>query len=348
GQDVLDLPSGSPVPYSRAGGAMVAIDAAARERALDPTQSFIVSAPAGSGKTELLIQRYLRLLARVDKPESVVAITFTRKAESEMRSRVVMALRRALTEPRPEKAHEAITWDLASAVIKSNQRLGWDLLRSPLRLRIQTIDALCAAITRQMPLLSGFGEQPNVEECPEELYREAARQTILFAASRCPEDQQALEMLLMLLDNNITELENLLVAMLQRREQWLRHMLLESPRDAVERGLRSVIRDILERVRYALPKDLDDELIAVARAAARHMEREGREGRLLACRDLTNFPRCVPEDVPAWCGIAELLLTQRGDWRSSFDVRCGFPPQQERLKQRARALVAQLRGDEEL
>src|SRR5690242_20962718 len=72
---------------------VAAADERSREHAADPRRSVLLQAPAGSGKTTVLTQRLLRLLAQVDEPEEILAITFTRKAAGEMRARVLKALR---------------------------------------------------------------------------------------------------------------------------------------------------------------------------------------------------------------------------------------------------------------
>ena len=102
-----------------------------RQQALDPLQSFIVQAPAGSGKTELLIRRVLVLLAQAcQAPEEIVAITFTRKAASEMRARIIQALQSATTDC-PTNPHAKTTWQLARQVLARDQQEDWQLLKNP-------------------------------------------------------------------------------------------------------------------------------------------------------------------------------------------------------------------------
>src|SRR5205085_11902534 len=95
--------------------------------ALQPERSFIVQAPAGSGKTELLIQRYLVLLSRVDEPEEIAAITFTKKSTAEMRKRVLDALAQARSGERPAEPHRALPWQHARAALARDAARGWHL-----------------------------------------------------------------------------------------------------------------------------------------------------------------------------------------------------------------------------
>ena len=119
-------------------------DSAARLRALDVSQSFIVQAPAGSGKTELLIQRYLKLLGMVETPDAMIAITFTRKAAGEMRSRVIEALWAAQRGLEPEAEHERLTFQIARQVLEQDGSSVGTFCKIRARLRIETTDALCA------------------------------------------------------------------------------------------------------------------------------------------------------------------------------------------------------------
>ncbi|HEY7746053.1 MAG TPA: UvrD-helicase domain-containing protein, partial [Desulfuromonadales bacterium] len=128
-------------------------DAAVRALALDPERSFIVQAPAGSGKTELLTQRLLALLAIVRRPDEILAITFTRKAATEMRHRLFQALEGAQRDE-PVREHERRTWRLANDVLKHDRECGWQLLNNPSLLGIQTIDSFNASLVRRMPWLS--------------------------------------------------------------------------------------------------------------------------------------------------------------------------------------------------
>ena len=101
-------------------------DSPERERALDVSRSWIVEAPAGSGKTGLLIQRYLKLLAlpSTEQPEQVLAITFTLKATGEIRERVLDQLERARKPETSTDDFARQTRTLAKTVLERDDALG--------------------------------------------------------------------------------------------------------------------------------------------------------------------------------------------------------------------------------
>jgi ATP-dependent helicase/nuclease subunit A len=310
-------------------------DLRAREEALSPSRSFIVQAPAGSGKTELLIQRYLGLLASVNEPEEIVAITFTRKAAAEMRERVLAAFAHAIAGKAPESAHERRTQELARAALARDAARDWRVVDSPARLRIQTIDSLCAALTRQMPLLSKFGAQPEIIEDAGALYAEAARATVELIESSDPAADHV-ERLLAHLDNNVARVEELLIELLRRRDHWLRHVMVQQ-RAALEGALVAERRAVLARVQSLVPAAARGELFAIANYAL------GNRG----AAPLAAYPG--GDDAQSWAMLADMLLTGNGTWRARVDKRHGYPAGAagKAWKVRLAALIATL-GDERL
>lgn len=293
-------------------------DAGVRERALDPTRSFVVRAPAGSGKTTLLTQRVLRLLTTVDEPEQVVAITFTRKAAEEMRTRIVEALA-AADEPAPADAFRRATWQLACAARDHERTRAWGLAEQPARLRILTIDALCQSLVRQMPVTAGMAGMPAVEEDAALLYRDAARDAlgdIVDGGATRAHITRALRHL----DNDWSKLEALLAEMLGRRDQWLHLLGADTEVGLLERDYTRIVETELEALAALLPADSHAELTALAAYAGQHLEDSPLAG-------LTALPAPVHADLAVWQALAALFLTKTaGTWRKVVNKSQGFPP----------------------
>ena len=327
-----------------------------RQQALDPSQSFIVQAPAGSGKTELLTQRFLILLSSVKQPEEILAITFTKKSAAEMRARIIKSLKNARQDNEPESAHAKKTWGLARRVLQQAKELKWNLLENPNRLRIQTIDSFNAYLTKQLPILSHFGATPEIIDNPHKLYREAVQEFLTHLEENVAWSE-SIAQLLMHMDNDLNKVEELLINMLAKRDQWLPYIMLnannESLRQTLESHLASVTIDILKKLRDAFPKDKMSELLVLADFAAHNVKRDNPSSPIATCAGLSNLPGISIHDKTHWLALAELLFTKKFEWRKKIDKNIGFPAptsmknpdeklQFSNLKQRLSTLIDEL------
>ncbi len=304
-------------------------DREARRDALDVSRSFIVQAPAGSGKTELLIQRYLALLALVEHPEEVLAITFTRKAAAEMRLRVSAALARARSGSTPEEAHLKLTNELALRVLSRDSKKSWGLDDNPGRLRIQTLDALNAQITRMQPLTTAaatVGNRILSDSGLSEIYERAAAAT-LDHLDTDGTYRDAVSTVLSHLDNDTGRYLRHLAEMLRTRDQWLPLIGVQGGdafsdiRKTLERTLALLVKQQLEALEELFPKEAVPELLALAGYADSNLEAEGTPAEAVA--GMQRLPD--RHDVAAWISVMEFLLTKGGTFRKRLTVNDGFP-----------------------
>lgn len=332
------------------------IDTAARARALDTRLSVALQAPAGSGKTTILTQRFLALLAIVDEPESILAVTFTRKAAAQMRARLLEALQNASNgRVVPKDAAQAQTLELARAALEHGRSLGWSLVESPSRLRIMTIDGLNRSIAAALPLLSDGAGVFDIAEQPQQLYRDVARRTLEDAESDA--SMQAIaDHVFGRLDNQWDKLEALLARMLARRTHWLRHLSGKKPGELHEHIETTLVRladEALRALHSRLPDAWLDEGVRLARLAVAELQQSAGDPELQ--RQLEGVASGRPASrsdwdnvLEWWRGLSHLALTRDRTVRKSVSVRMGFPvkqPAQRAAKEAMEAWLETLQRD---
>ncbi|WP_109484551.1 UvrD-helicase domain-containing protein [Occallatibacter savannae] len=343
-------PNSSPFP--------VPPDQQQRNVALDPKLSVLVQAPAGSGKTDLLTRRFLRLLAEVDDPRRIVAITFTRAAAAEMRNRILEELESAEERSAAGPSHQSFADGsmeaLASRALEHSKKLNWRLIELSSQLRISTIDSFCRDLAMQQPIFSGIGNSLEINERPAELYAIAAQATLeKLGDTRYPELSAAIRDLLLWRDNSWKELLDLLVRMLGQRDRWMQGFVLDRKQDwdalreRLERPMARAVRDALTALEEMLTEEDRSEAHQLAQFACSNGAGE-RYGGLAELADFPSGPHdsheALEEARGAYACVAKLLLKDDGVIRRNIDARLGFPKEHLDEKLRMQDLLERL-GD---
>jgi ATP-dependent helicase/nuclease subunit A len=316
----------------------VPTDLEARQQALNTRTSCIVEAPAGSGKTGLLMQRYLKLLAEpsVTQPEEVLAITFTNKATAELRERILQQLQLATKPPTANaKPFEQTTRTLAAAALARSTELQWNILDRPQRLNIRTIDSICAEIANSLPLLSGSGGSQHPTPDAKPLYRLAAQRTLLQLGSPNRILHDALRNVLLHRDGNLADVERLLAEMLADREQWgeiipltpgdLTNDFLDTEvRPKLERALESIVCAGLTRTLDLMPPGMLHQLTTLAAQLGLNPGYNNSDSPIAFCAQLHQPPAAVADHLDHWQALISLLLTKDGDWRKPRGITSRF------------------------
>ena len=221
-------------------------DDAARSFAVDPRNNVVLEASAGTGKTSVLVARYVNLVKSGVEPANILAITFTRKAAAEMRERIVSQLREAAGRSEIEKSR-------------------WNDLRARLAdVAISTIDAFCLSLLKEFPLEAdldpGF-DLADETEVPR-IVDEALDRSLRILVSLAKDDP---DVALVLAQLGIARTREGLASLLDRRlVAWsaLDRFLARGPADltprVVCRRAAEALRETLAAVPGGLPQFLAD------------------------------------------------------------------------------------------
>ena len=283
-----------------------ASDQPTRDEVISPASSYIVQAPAGSGKTALLVGRYLNLLTTVRQPEEILAITFTDKAAREMKSRVLKEL--------------STNDGVAAAVLERSDQLHWDLELNPQRMKIQTIDSFAFSIVQRMPIESQLSLDYQSMEKSDDIYYEAAVEFFEQVLRKGP-DTDCVTDILALFENNIDQAIDTFASMLSHRQNWIK---------SIQRVLYAKQEGESSEQVFAKLEDTRDRYIQSVIKSTRHSFLDSLLKRCkklcrLACKNL-EIPFHDFTQVEDWAILANVFLTSARTLRKTVNKNQGFPP----------------------
>ena len=280
-------------------------DRVVREQALDINKSFIIRAPAGSGKTELLVQRALTALLSVSQPSQCLILTFTQKAVCELQNRVtrIFSYDSKLLET---------TQSLKSQVLVHAKKNEWPMSTFWHQIKIKTLDSYF------MELVKKYSPKVKFESHKLSLTPELQSQLILnsfFEEFLIKNPDPTLLKLCTIFENSFSQLQSLLEEIYQMREVWLTNVLQN------EQVLPQSTLFFQEQV-YPFTHTLHSSL------------KEIEEIYLWVSSykkyDLIDFTKSeVFFDLNLWKFISELCLTRSGTIRKKLNKSQGIVPDKE-------------------
>ena len=160
----------------------------AQSQAADPSSTRLASANAGSGKTRVLVNRVSRILLRGAAPETILCLTYTKAAASEMQSRLFETLGEwsiMKDEPLREELVTLIGNKGHNVPLKTARQLFAKALETPEGLKVQTIHAFCERVLARFPIEAGIlpGFEP-LDEAETAILRDDVRDKIFTIAAK--------------------------------------------------------------------------------------------------------------------------------------------------------------------